>query len=134
MRQAQAGAMASSLSFAVWRSHGADGLHRFRTGADRQLRTQAEARTGFPVDTVMGRVGVGDAFLPAYRRDPGGSFIETALRLLQRVLMACYVQLDADGSCERFVHKKSIVQTFKEVKRTDKGRSACGQPFFPPVP
>lgn len=99
------------------RSHSFDGFHRLCTGADRQLRTQLETGAGLPVDAVMGGIGIGDAFLPTHGRNPGRGLVETVLRLLQCRLMTRDIQFHADGSGERFIHKKMVVHLFKEVKR-----------------
>jgi hypothetical protein len=64
----------------------------------------------------MGRVGVGDTLLPTEGGHPACRLVETMLRLGQGSLVPGYVQLNADGSCERFIHRTSIVQAFKNVK------------------
>jgi hypothetical protein len=86
------------------------GLHRLCAGVPRQLRTQSETGTGFSIDTVVRRIGVGDALIPTHGGNPGGRCVEMKLRPLQRLLMAVNVQLDADSSRECFAHKDSIAQ------------------------
>jgi hypothetical protein len=93
-----------------------DGLHRLRTGTDRQLREQAEAQAGLTIHAVMGSVGVGDALVPADGRNPGGGFIKATLRLSQDGLVSRGIQLNADGSREHFVHKNVVTDVLIIVK------------------
>lgn len=93
-----------------------DGLHRLRTGTDRQLREQAEAQAGLTIHAVMGSVGVGDALVPADGPNPGGGFIKATLRLSQDGLVSRGIQLNADGSREHFVHKNIVTDVLIIVK------------------
>jgi hypothetical protein len=88
-------------------------------GADGQLRAQAEPFARFAIDTVMRRVGVGDAFIPAHSRDPGGGLIEGVLRRSQRYLVAVNAKLAADSAGEGFVH--TDVFCYKQAKTERRG-------------
>jgi len=105
--------------FLAVRLHRLDGLNGFGSGTDRELRTQAKARTGFSIDAMVGGVGVGNAFAPAYIRYPGSRFVKGVLGSGKAGLMAVYIELDADGSYERFVHKNSIPSASFSVKRKE---------------
>src|SRR5260221_6480688 len=107
-----------------------DRLDGFRTRTHSQLGTKPKAGTRLPIDAVMSGIGIRDPLIPTHRSDPGCSFVEMLLRLLQRRIMAVYVELDTDSSSECFVHKRSIA----ERGTKDKGVPACG-PFlsFHPV-
>jgi hypothetical protein len=70
----------------AWAGVTALGIHRFesfhglRSGTDRQLCAQAIVQARFTIDPMVGGVGVGDALIPAYLRNPGCGLIEGALR------------------------------------------------------
>jgi len=64
----------------------------------------------------MGGVGITDMLIPTDTRNPRSRFIKTLLRLLQSGFMFTYVQLNADSSYERFVHKRNVAQEFMEIK------------------
>jgi hypothetical protein len=95
---------------------GFDSLYCFCTGTHGQLSTKPVAATGFTIDTVMSRIGIGDVLIPADRGNPRSSSIELLLRFLQSLLVSIYIKLNVDCSYELFIHKKSIAQMYKEVK------------------
>lgn len=88
--------------------HRLDGLNGFGSGADGQLRTEAEVQTRLAVDAMVRGVGIGDALIPTYLCNPGSSLIEGALRQCQRRFMAVNVQFDANGADESFVHTSAF--------------------------
>ncbi len=67
-----------------------------------------QAQAALAVDTVMGRVGVGDMLLPTEGGYPACRLVEAMLRLGQDSLVPGYVQLDADSSRDRWTGLRTV--------------------------
>ena len=95
---------------------GLDGFKGFGTRTASQLRPKPETTTGFAIDAVMGRVGIGDPFFPTHAGYPRSRCIELLLRCLQNGFMSIYVKLDTHCPYDVFRHKKSIPEFEQRVK------------------
>ena len=122
-----------SIAFVIVLAVGAFAMYRLgRAGLIATMTTYLAARVGMEALRVaMGEptptpqliaevfvVGIAVLILSAtvdsYRAEQARA--EKALRLGKSRLVTRYVQLDADGSGEQFVHKNSIVQMYEKFK------------------
>ena len=102
---------------ALLRFRGLDRLNGFGTSTDRQLSTKPEPATGFSIDPMVSRVGVGNMLLPTHGGNPRSGCIERLLRRVQRGFVFTSIKLDTDCPYECLVHKKSLSREKAPVKQ-----------------